>query len=81
MMKKIIQSKLPKNLSLWQKTMNWQPDEGHLLEFKSFYDLILEANEQMNLTRIVDGKDFWGKAFMGFFARGCPIFTGRFDRH
>ena len=32
-MKKIIQqSGLPKYLHLWQSTMNWQPDEGHILE-------------------------------------------------
>lgn len=61
-MKKIIQqSGLPKYLHLWQSTMNWQPDEGHILEFQSFYDFILEANQQMNLTRIVEPKEFWEK--------------------
>ena len=60
-MKKIITTGLPKNLQLWKKTMNWQPDAGHLLELQSFYELIIAANEQINLTRIVEPKEFWEK--------------------
>lgn len=75
-MKKIIKLGLPKNLNLWRKTMNWQPDDGHFLEFKSFYELILEANEQMNLTRIVEPKEFWEKHLWDSLRGIAPFLQG-----
>jgi 16S rRNA (guanine527-N7)-methyltransferase len=52
---------LPEMGSLWKETLNWQPDAGHLLEFQSIYELILEGNQQMNLTRITEPQEFWEK--------------------
>ncbi len=52
---------LPSNVKLWEKTMNWQPDEGHLLEFQSLYEGILQGNQVLNLTRITAPDEFWEK--------------------
>lgn len=52
---------LPEMAAKWQKTMGWQPDAGHLLEFQSLYEQILAGNQQLNLTRIVEPKEFWEK--------------------
>ncbi len=52
---------LPENLKLWEKTMNWHPDAGHLLEFQSLYEGILEGNQSLNLTRITTPDEFWEK--------------------
>jgi 16S rRNA (guanine527-N7)-methyltransferase len=52
---------LPSNVKLWEKTMNWQPDEGHLLEFQSLYEGILAGNQVLNLTRITAPDEFWEK--------------------
>lgn len=60
-MTEITQPKLPENLRLWQTTTDWQPDAGHLLEFQNLYELILEGNQRMNLTRIVEPAEFWEK--------------------
>jgi 16S rRNA (guanine527-N7)-methyltransferase len=52
---------LPENVKLWTRTMNWQPDSGHLLEFQSLYEGILEGNQSLNLTRITAPDEFWEK--------------------
>ncbi len=52
---------LPENVKLWEKTMNWQPDAGHLREFQSLYEGILEGNQTLNLTRITAADEFWEK--------------------
>ncbi|MCT7978776.1 16S rRNA (guanine(527)-N(7))-methyltransferase RsmG [Laspinema olomoucense] len=52
---------LPSNIKLWEKTMNWQPDAGHLLEFQSLYEGILQGNQSLNLTRITAPDEFWEK--------------------
>ncbi len=52
---------LPEMLQIWQNTLSWQPDAGHLLEFQRLYELILEGNQQLNLTRITQPRDFWEK--------------------
>lgn len=41
--------------------MHWQPDEGHLLEFQSLYEGILQGNQSLNLTRITAPDEFWEK--------------------
>lgn len=52
---------LPSHLKLWEKTMHWQPDAGHLLEFQSLYEGILQGNQSLNLTRITAPDEFWEK--------------------
>ncbi|RMH73307.1 MAG: 16S rRNA (guanine(527)-N(7))-methyltransferase RsmG [Cyanobacteria bacterium J007] len=54
-------SRLPDLPDIWHETLGWQPDAGHLLEFQSLYDRIVDANTQFNLTRIVEAEEFWEK--------------------
>ena len=54
-------AKLPEMADLWQETLNWQPDASRLVQFQSFYELILESNRQLNLTRITEPSEFWEK--------------------
>ena len=46
---------------LWQETLNWQPDSPQQSQFQRFYELILESNRQLNLTRITEPSEFWEK--------------------
>ena len=52
---------LPEMISVWQETLNWQPTISQQLLFQRFYALILEANQQLNLTRITEATEFWEK--------------------
>lgn len=52
---------LPDRLDLWQSTMNWSPNEEQRSQFQAFYELILNGNQQQNLTRITEPADFWEK--------------------
>ena len=51
---------LPEMTDLWQH-MNWQPSAAQQLQFQRLYELILEGNRQLNLTRITDPLEFWEK--------------------
>lgn len=53
--------KLPELPDLWQETLAWQPDAVQQDQFQRFYELILAANRQFNLTRITEPSDFWEK--------------------
>jgi 16S rRNA (guanine527-N7)-methyltransferase len=46
---------------IWQKTLNWQPTAQQQLQFQQLYELILEGNSQLNLTRITEPEEFWEK--------------------
>ncbi len=46
---------------IWQKTLNWQPNEQQREQFQQLYELILEGNRQLNLTRITEPQEFWEK--------------------
>src|SRR4028119_1987715 len=52
---------LPQMNELWQKTLNWQPDESQQQQFQRLYELILEGNRSLNLTRITEPIEFWEK--------------------
>ena len=52
---------LPKMADLWQPTLNWQPADQQQCQFQRLYELILEGNRQLNLTRITDPVEFWEK--------------------
>jgi 16S rRNA (guanine527-N7)-methyltransferase len=52
---------LPEMMPVWQSTLGWQPDAGFLQQFQRLYELILQGNSQMNLTRITSPEDFWEK--------------------
>lgn len=69
-------AQLPQNLDLWQSTMNWQPDEAEQGLFQQLYAGILEGNQRMNLTRIVEPSEFWEKhvwdSVRGIFSEKVP---------
>ncbi|AFY36425.1 16S rRNA (guanine(527)-N(7))-methyltransferase RsmG [Calothrix sp. PCC 7507] len=46
---------------IWQQTLNWQPNEQQQAQFQQLYELILEGNRQLNLTRITEPQEFWEK--------------------
>lgn len=52
---------LPEMADLWQQTMNWQPTAQQQSQFQRLYELTLEGNRQLNLTRITDPLEFWEK--------------------
>jgi len=52
---------LPKMMDIWEETLNWKPSAQQQIQFQRLYELILEGNRQLNLTRIIDPEDFWEK--------------------
>ena len=52
---------MPEMTDIWQQTLNWQPTPQQQKQFQRFYELILEGNRQLNLTRIVEPLEFWEK--------------------
>ncbi|BAY07742.1 16S rRNA (guanine(527)-N(7))-methyltransferase RsmG [Calothrix sp. NIES-2098] len=52
---------LPEMAEIWQETLNWQPTAQQQLKFQQLYELILEGNRQLNLTRITEPQEFWEK--------------------
>ncbi|MEH2072763.1 MAG: 16S rRNA (guanine(527)-N(7))-methyltransferase RsmG [Nostoc sp.] len=52
---------LPEMAEIWQQTVNWQPSVQQQAQFQRLYELILEGNRQLNLTRITDTQEFWEK--------------------
>lgn len=51
---------VPKMEQLWQH-FNWQPSAQQQEQFQQLYELILEGNKQLNLTRITQPLEFWEK--------------------
>lgn len=52
---------LPEMAELWQQTLNWQPNELQQQQFQQLYELIVEGNRRLNLTRITKPIEFWEK--------------------
>jgi len=52
---------LPEMAEIWQQTLNWQPTTQQQEKFQQLYELILEGNAQLNLTRITEPQEFWEK--------------------
>ncbi|MCF2148101.1 16S rRNA (guanine(527)-N(7))-methyltransferase RsmG [Desmonostoc muscorum LEGE 12446] len=52
---------LPEMAEIWQQTLNWQPTVQQQAQFQKLYELILEGNRQLNLTRITEPQEFWEK--------------------
>jgi 16S rRNA (guanine527-N7)-methyltransferase len=52
---------LPQMNELWQQTLSWQPTDEQQQQFQRLYELIIEGNKQLNLTRITEPLDFWEK--------------------
>ncbi|WP_445635643.1 Ribosomal RNA small subunit methyltransferase G [Nostoc sp. DSM 114161] len=52
---------LPEMAEIWQQTLNWQPSAQQQKQFQRLYQLVLEGNRQLNLTRITEPQEFWEK--------------------
>ncbi len=52
---------LPEMAQIWQQTLNWQPTDSQQAQFQQLYELILQGNRQLNLTRITEPQEFWEK--------------------
>jgi 16S rRNA (guanine527-N7)-methyltransferase len=52
---------LPTMNELWQQTLNWHPDDLQQQQFQRLYELIVEGNRHLNLTRITEPIEFWEK--------------------
>ncbi|AFZ27701.1 16S rRNA m(7)G-527 methyltransferase [Cylindrospermum stagnale PCC 7417] len=52
---------LPEMAEIWQQTLNWQPTALQRSQFQQLYELVLEGNRQLNLTRITEPQEFWEK--------------------
>lgn len=52
---------LPNMTEVWQKTINWQPSQLQESQFQILYELILQGNQKLNLTRITEAIEFWEK--------------------
>lgn len=51
---------LPVYEDLWQSTLGWRPDALQQ-QFQLLFSRLIEANQQVNLTRITTPEDFWEK--------------------
>jgi 16S rRNA (guanine527-N7)-methyltransferase len=52
---------LPQIPEIWQETLHWQPNAEQQAQFQKLYQLILEGNQKLNLTRITEPQEFWEK--------------------
>jgi 16S rRNA (guanine527-N7)-methyltransferase len=52
---------LPEMLEVWQETLNWQPTNEQQNQLQKLYELVIEANRSVNLTRITEPEEFWEK--------------------
>ncbi|MEH1869419.1 MAG: 16S rRNA (guanine(527)-N(7))-methyltransferase RsmG [Nostoc sp.] len=67
---------LPEMAEIWQQTLNWQPTVQQQGQFQKLYELILEGNRQLNLTRITDPQEFWEKHLWDSLRGILPLFSG-----
>ncbi|WP_377477942.1 MAG: 16S rRNA (guanine(527)-N(7))-methyltransferase RsmG [Microcoleus anatoxicus] len=52
---------LPEMNELWLESLNWVPNDSQQQHFQRLYQLILEGNRSLNLTRITEQIEFWEK--------------------
>ncbi|QHG16646.1 16S rRNA (guanine(527)-N(7))-methyltransferase RsmG [Nostoc sp. ATCC 53789] len=67
---------LPEMAEIWQQTLNWQPTVQQQGQFQKLYELILEGNRQLNLTRITDPQEFWEKHLWDSLRGILPVLSG-----
>ncbi|MEH1812918.1 MAG: 16S rRNA (guanine(527)-N(7))-methyltransferase RsmG [Nostoc sp.] len=70
---------LPEMAEIWQQTLNWQPTVQQQAQFQKLYELILEGNRQLNLTRIVDPQEFWEKHLWDSLRGIAPLLSTNFS--
>ena len=70
---------LPEMAEIWQQTLNWQPTAQQQAQFQRLYELILEGNRQLNLTRITDPQEFWEKHLWDSLRGIAPLLSANFS--
>ena len=70
---------LPEMAEIWQQTLNWQPTLQQQAQFQKLYELILEGNRQLNLTRITDPQEFWEKHLWDSLRGIAPLLSENFS--
>jgi 16S rRNA (guanine527-N7)-methyltransferase len=64
---------LPQLAEVW-KQLGWQPNSVQQGQFQRFYELILQGNQQLNLTRITEPEEFWEKHLWDSLRGVAPLF-------
>ncbi|MBG1259500.1 16S rRNA (guanine(527)-N(7))-methyltransferase RsmG [Nostoc commune] len=70
---------LPEMAEIWQQTLNWQPTLQQQAQFQRLYELTLEGNRQLNLTRITDPQEFWEKHLWDSLRGIAPLLSADFS--
>lgn len=52
---------LPNRSDVWLQSLGWQPTPEQQQQFERLFQQIVQANQQLNLTRITAPPDFWEK--------------------
>lgn len=52
---------LPDMDEIWQETIDWCPTEQQRSQLQLLYLAVITANQKLNLTRIIEPKEFWEK--------------------
>lgn len=52
---------LPNRSDVWLQSLGWQPTSDQEQQFERLFQQVIQANQQLNLTRITDPPDFWEK--------------------
>ncbi len=52
---------LPTATEPWQSSLQWVPSPLEQASFQRLYEAIVQGNQQLNLTRIIDPEAFWEK--------------------
>ncbi|MBD2484190.1 16S rRNA (guanine(527)-N(7))-methyltransferase RsmG [Planktothrix sp. FACHB-1365] len=73
--------KLPELTAIWQNTLNWQPTPAQQDLFQQLFELILEFNQQLNLTRLTEPEEFWEKHLWDSLRGIAPILSGKTASH
>ncbi|VXD12387.1 Ribosomal RNA small subunit methyltransferase G [Planktothrix serta PCC 8927] len=68
---------LPEMTAIWQDTLDWQPTPEQQNLFQGLYQLIVEFNQQLNLTRLTDPDEFWEKHLWDSLRGISPLLSGK----
>jgi 16S rRNA (guanine527-N7)-methyltransferase len=60
-MQETVSAQFPVLSEVWLQTCGWQPTFEQQQECQKLFQYILQANQHLNLTRILDPQDFWEK--------------------
>lgn len=67
-------TKLPEMLEIWQESLSWSPSTIQQTQLQQVYDVIITANQQLNLTRITEVNEFWEKHIWDSLRGVLPLF-------